>query len=534
LKTWDVAQAAELWGLARPVPGALPAQNNVYVHVPFCKSICRFCNYERLQLSSPAWLRAYLDRLLASLDVLAPAVAHLEFHALYVGGGTPSTLPARMLQELFTKLDEKLRWHPHASREFEFDPTVMSAERLDVLKAHGVGRYSFGIQTLDPAVNEAHDRGRQGIEIIERRFRELAERGLDAVSCDFLLGLSGTTAQGVFAEIGTVLRRFRPHWIDVYLVTPTQSYVDAHFGGSYDNFWAHLRPFQDQSSQALTELAETHGYRLLTGSGHRMSLIRPEAPRSNTARYSYSQLVSEQRRPLNLLGLGPSARTQIFGVAQLQTRDPGDTPDVPGPASYEGHRVDLDDEVRTYLVHHFRDQDSLDRRHFQDVFGEDVVALAPRAVAAWQAEGLLELSDEALCLKTQDRLSRTCSLVWLVPEVALEYELARRMGLDLSAQGVARLLSPVPPGQALAGGVRYMGARAGRILLRANAQSCSIRIAPPLTDSGEIRLVVDQVPAELVPIVRQAVRQLTALARRNHAQIRAQQDAERALGVRRP
>ncbi len=532
LKRWTVPQLAALWGQARPVPGALPAQNNVYVHVPFCKSICRFCNYERLQPANPGWLRAYLDRLLTSLEVLAPAVAHLEFHALYVGGGTPSTLPAGMLEELFSALADRLRWHPLASREFEFDPAVMSAARLDVLKTHGVDRVSFGIQTLDAQVNIAHERGPQGLEVIERRFTELAERGMDAVSCDFLLGLAGTTPEQVFEEIGTVLGRFGPQWVDVYMVTSTQAYVEGHFKGSYDDFWAHLKPFQDRASQALEELAKAHNYRLLAGAGHRMSLIRSVAPSSKTARYSYSQLVSEQRRPLNLLGLGPSARTQIFGVAQVQTRDPGEVPDVEGPAFYEGHEVSLDDEVRTFLVHHFRDQDALDRDFFRGIFEEDILDRVPRAVAAWKEDGLLSLTDRALSLSPQERLARTRSLLWLVPESPLEHELARRMGLDLSPEGITRLLSPVPPGQVLASGTRYLGAGQARIRLQAGARECSVRVAPPLTGKGTVRLVLDRVPEDLVEAVAPAVRQLTLLARRNHAAIRARQDEERARGER--
>ena len=58
LQSWSLEQLAATWAEARPVPGALPAQNNVYVHVPFCKSICRFCNYERLRPSNPKSTRA--------------------------------------------------------------------------------------------------------------------------------------------------------------------------------------------------------------------------------------------------------------------------------------------------------------------------------------------------------------------------------------------------------------------------------------------------------------------------------------------
>jgi hypothetical protein len=120
--------------------------------------------------------------------------------------------------------------------------------------------------------------------------------------------------------------------------------------------------------------------------------------------------------------------------------------------------------------------------------------------------------------------------MWLVPERPFEHELARRMQLDLSPDGLARLLAPVPPGQALAGGVRYLGVEQARIKLKAQSRNCSVRVAPPLADDAELRLVLDRVPRDLAAAVTPAVRQLTALARRNHRAIRAEQDAARARG----
>ena len=527
LVSWTEEEVAGLWATATLPVGTRPLQNNVYVHVPFCKSICRFCNYERLRPSSPAWLRAWLERLKGSLDTLAPAVGHLEFHTLYLGGGTPSTLPATLLEELLTALDERLRWHPRSSREFEFDPAVMSGARLDVLQAHGFQRFSFGIQTLDAGVNQAHDRGPQGVEVVARRFAELEERGLDAVSCDFLFGLAGTTPERVFEEMDTVLRRFRPLWIDAYLVTPTLSYVEGHFGGSYEAFWAHLKPFQEQAEPAIARLAKAHGYRVTEGHGHRMSLARPDRTRRRST-FGYSQLVNEQRRPMNLLGLGPSARSQIFGVAALQTRDPGDRPDAAGPARYEGHPVSLEDEARTFLVHHLRDADEVPSELFEGCFGRPVAELAGRAMAAWEAEGLLSSTARGFGLTPQDRLDRARSLLWLVPDQALEHELARRMALDLTDDGVARLVHPLPVGAALAGGARLSRVSARRIHLRVQGREVSVRVAPPLDDAAPLRLVVDRVPPALIESASPAVRQLTALVRRNHHVLRGRLDAERS------
>src|SRR5690349_1708572 len=184
---WTEEEVAGMWECAAREPaGSLPALNCVYIHVPFCKSICSFCNYDRLQPSSPALLKTWLTRVLRSIDVIAPAVRPLTFHALYIGGGTPSVLPAALLHQLLEALDRRLTWHPRAQRKLEFDPAVMNRERLKVLAAHGLKQLSFGIETLDPEVNGRHNRGRQGLEIIERCFEDLRAFRLSEVACDFL------------------------------------------------------------------------------------------------------------------------------------------------------------------------------------------------------------------------------------------------------------------------------------------------------------------------------------------------------------
>ena len=143
--------------------------------------------------------------------------------------------------------------------KLEFDPAVMNRERLDVLAAHRFDQLSFGIETLDPEINARHNRGRQGIELIERSFADLKAVGMDDVACDFLLGLEGTTPAGMLGEMETVLRRFQPNWVDIFMLTPTNAYLDSHFGGSWDAFWAHIRPFEETIPPALPALAARTG-----------------------------------------------------------------------------------------------------------------------------------------------------------------------------------------------------------------------------------------------------------------------------------
>jgi coproporphyrinogen III oxidase-like Fe-S oxidoreductase len=453
---WREEEVAALWhDAARHPVGTLEPLNCVYIHVPFCKSICTFCNYDRLQPSSSSLLRTWLARTLRSIEVMAPALEPLTFHALYIGGGTPSVLPAPMLHELLTAIDTRLRWHPHASRKLEFDPAVINRKRLEVLAAHNIRQLSFGIETLDPDVTERHNRGRQGIEVIERTFADLQALGMDDVACDLLLGLEGTTPDGMLIEMATIMERFRPAWLDIFMLTPTQHYVDRHFNGSQEAFWAHLKPFEERIPPALPALAERYGYFVRMGHGHHMMLTRQDqrAPRADErpavsgrqpTTFGYTALTSESRRPLNVFGLGRSARSVIFGRAAFSLRDPNDDPAASGPAEYEGNRFTIADEARSFLVHHLRDNDTVDRAEFRAIFGDDIAAIVPEAVAAWQAEGVAQLEPTVLRFVPQERRVRIHTLLWLVPQAALEFDLAHfdEVEADAARRLAARRESP--------------------------------------------------------------------------------------------
>lgn len=523
-QVWTEEEVAALWDHAvkNPVSATEPL-NCVYIHVPFCKSICSFCNYDRLQPSSPQLLRNWLDRVRRSIEVIAPALRPLTFHALYIGGGTPSVLPATHLSELLEVLDAAINWHPQASRKLEFDPAVMNRKRLEVLSAHGFEQLSFGIETLDPDINERHNRGRQSIETIERSFDDLKAVGMSDVACDFLLGLEGTTPQGMLQEMETVLSRFTPNWVDIFMLTPTRSYLERHFGGSWEAFWAHLEPFEEIVPSALPDLAERTGYTVRTGSGHHMMLMRkPElVPKRNDGKtgssYGYTALTSEAGRPLNVFGLGRSARSVIFGSAAFAVRDPGDNPWNQGPADYVGNRMTVADEARSFLAHRMRDNDTVDRAEFRDILGADMTEVIPMPLAAWQHEGVAVLEDDVLRFAPQDRRERIRSMLWLVPQEAIEHDLAHFDELELSAPGIARLAESIAPGTEFDGGYVFRGSADIALLLETPAgETLRLRVAPALAENAPLRLVLETVPKTADDSLRRAVGQLRAAITRNH------------------
>ena len=534
-KYWTEEEVADIWkdALENPI-SPTETMNNLYVHVPFCKSICTFCNYERLKPSTTDLLKEYMDRMVKSVDTLAPVLKNLTWQAWYIGGGTPSILPPKMLDRLLTTISNAFDFHPRAGKHFEFDPAVMSNEKTEILRRHGFEHFSFGIQTLDPEANTLHNRGPQDMEMVGKRFKSFYENGLYDVSCDILLGLAGTTAESILADIRHILTEYQPRRIDVFSLTPTHSYVEQYFEGSFEAFWEHLRPFQELVIPKLSEVAKDTGYDYSDGNGHHMMLERSKKiikPHMYTkSLWGYNALAVEVKKPIHLLGLGRSARSQIFGYAAFQSRDPeGAGADPNGPAEYVGHRIDRETEVRTYLAHYMRDTNVIDRAVFKRIFGIDIVDAIPLALATWEKQGLIKaVTKKELQLNEQPRTDRTRSLISIVPDEYLEYEVARRNQLDLKSGSVLGMIHPLKVGSRVANRFTLKEPTRARLHMRddVTGDSVTLRLAPQLNEAkmGTIRLIVETRPpkdSEGLTAFKKMVSQLTKLLSVRHAEILA-------------
>lgn len=495
--------------------------NHVYVHVPFCRSICSFCNYQRHVLKDQGQLRSWLEQVQQSISTLSPSVRSMTWHTLYVGGGSPSILPAELLDELLGTLEDSFQWHPDGNRHFEFEPALMDSRKLSVLLNHRFSNFSFGIQTLDSEVNKRHNRGHQTEQLIARRFREFGAAGVDRISCDILLGLAGSTPEGILAEIEALLERYSPHRIDIFALAPTRNYLVTHFDGSPRAFQRHLAPFLKRVPPGLESLVKRFDYRYSEGMGHHMSLQRTRPPREpangHAGSICYTQLASQQGRPINLLGFGPSARSHIFARASFRYEEPSRTRKA---AAYVGNLEDTRSELVTLLVHVLRDRDSLSRDLLVDIFGTDLEDLIPVALGGWQAEDGVEVTDRELRLPPQSVTERARTLLWLVEDHHLEHELAAVCGLSLKRADLEALAAPLKEGVEIIEGATLRGVLDDRYRIRLtdSDDEFEIRIAPPLEEGKPLRLLLLSPPPTGVSqqqVLTAVIRELTRLIHGN-------------------
>ncbi|PJE30277.1 oxygen-independent coproporphyrinogen-3 oxidase [Pseudooceanicola antarcticus] len=196
---------------------ALPegARISLYVHVPFCRRLCWFCACRTQGTQSEAPVRAYLDTLLAELDMLAQRLpAGVRLSRLHWGGGTPTLLAPDMMETLAGRIAEILPFAEGAEFSVEIDPNEVDEMRLAMLKAAGMNRASIGVQDFDPEIQKCIGRD-QSYEVTRDVIAAIRAHGVESLNADILFGLPHQT-RGKITESVQKLLSLSPDRVALY------------------------------------------------------------------------------------------------------------------------------------------------------------------------------------------------------------------------------------------------------------------------------------------------------------------------------
>lgn len=170
---------------------------SLYVHVPFCHSLCWYCGCHTTVTRSAARIARYGAGLAAEAAMVAALLpAHGGVAALHLGGGTPTALGAEGLGHLSAMLRETFPFRAGAEIAAELDPRTLGEDLLEALAALGLTRASLGVQDITPAVQEKIGRVQPTAQV-EAAVRSLRAIGVTGINMDLIYGLPG---QGV-AEV---------------------------------------------------------------------------------------------------------------------------------------------------------------------------------------------------------------------------------------------------------------------------------------------------------------------------------------------
>jgi oxygen-independent coproporphyrinogen-3 oxidase len=190
---------------------------SLYVHIPFCQSICAYCGCLSIPNRQPEVEESYVKALLREISLIAPLTGRARVNQLHFGGGTPTKLTLCQLAAIATALKTAFAFDDDAEVSMEIDPrTVAKTEApiLDNLKALGITRVSLGIQDLNEQVQEAIGR-RQSERVSREVMQHCRSLGFSGVNFDLIYGLPCQTVESFQATIDKVLT-LRPDRIALF------------------------------------------------------------------------------------------------------------------------------------------------------------------------------------------------------------------------------------------------------------------------------------------------------------------------------
>lgn len=170
---------------------------SLYFHTPFCDELCRFCACNTAVMRHEDGRKAYGDLLIDEMQRMVALVGkgRLVRH-LHFGGGTPTTLPAETLRAIMAAVRENFRFSDDAELAMELDPRHVPEGALPLLGELGFNRISFGVQDLDPKVQETCGRI-QSYEQTIACVKQAREAGVNGVNIDLIYGLPYQTLETV-------------------------------------------------------------------------------------------------------------------------------------------------------------------------------------------------------------------------------------------------------------------------------------------------------------------------------------------------
>jgi oxygen-independent coproporphyrinogen-3 oxidase len=188
---------------------------SLYVHVPFCESLCYYCACNKIITKHHDRAAEYLRYLSREVDLHTAQLGTGQVVSqLHLGGGTPTFLSDAELRELMAMLKRSFTLAPGGEYSIEVDPRTIDASRLDTLAELGFNRLSFGVQDFDPAVQKAVHRV-QPAEQVFALVQAARERGFESINVDLIYGLPQQTPES-FARTLQQVNELRPDRIALY------------------------------------------------------------------------------------------------------------------------------------------------------------------------------------------------------------------------------------------------------------------------------------------------------------------------------
>ncbi len=281
----------------------------MYLHVPYCKSFCHYCNFNRYHYpkQDEERLEKYTDYLIKEADwyLDQPYVQARNFTGVYIGGGSPSTLPTSSIERLSEHLQERLPNWENLELSFTGEPrTLRRPGLLQCLKDNGWKRVTFGIETLNPVIHRQIGRldTRDDLDAVFNTMRDI---DYVADTCvDIMYDLPGQTIEGFQDELAELVSTYSPDEIDAF-TTIYLPYRPLH------KMIMDGRVPQPGTGWQLLEMRE-HLYDFLLDNGYHNTIAETYSKKAERSIYQTAHCARQ-----DIIGIGCAARGNMKDMVSI-------------------------------------------------------------------------------------------------------------------------------------------------------------------------------------------------------------------------
>jgi oxygen-independent coproporphyrinogen-3 oxidase len=191
-----------------PFPDTIQPPAELYIHIPYCGSICTYCAYARsAPKGSEKQITQYLDIMALEIDLLRTQLGGKRFSvgSIYVGGGTPTLMSPEQMSRMLEMININTTLEKGGEYTVEGSPDTITPELLKTIKAHGVNRISIGVESFNNDILSTVGR-RHTAEDALHTLEMIRTSGIREIDIDLIRGLPGATTETVIEDLNGVMQ----------------------------------------------------------------------------------------------------------------------------------------------------------------------------------------------------------------------------------------------------------------------------------------------------------------------------------------
>ena len=275
----------------------------LYIHVPFCRSKCQYCDFYSLACKDDKLMDGYLDAVCAHVKEAGALAPNYKVDTIYFGGGTPSFFGADGIATILATIRRNFDVDPAAEITLECNPDSVNDRLLHRMRAEGVNRISLGIQSDNDDTLSKLGRPHNYAQAVSA-YQRIRKAGFKNVSVDLMYGLPGQTLRSWQETLDNVLRLLPEH-ISCYGLKVEE--------GTPFHEYREMLNLPDDDMQADMYLAAVE---MLRSRGYRHYEISNFARKGLFSRHNMKYWTGGE-----YLGFGPSASSDFAGKRFILSRD---------------------------------------------------------------------------------------------------------------------------------------------------------------------------------------------------------------------